>query len=331
MGHAQVTMSTLPAVDPASRGNSSFSKSLPGMQLAVDSTSLGEFKVCPRKYYYSILRGLGPRGGSVHLIFGIWMHESREKYDRLRLVDKLDHDEALERVLDWALRATWNVELNRPWVSGHNLKTRQTLIQTIVWYLDAFGRDDPFETLVLADGRAAVELSFSFDSDLRTNSGEIILFCGHLDRIATLNGVPYIKDIKTASREPDSFWARQFTPGNQFSMYSLAGRVAFGLEVKSLIVDGIQIGVGFSRFGSHLVPRDDATLAEWKEDAGFQVAKMEDCAGAQYWPMNDTACGHYGGCPFQGICARSPASREQWIATEYEKREWDPLRVRGDV
>ena len=75
----------LPEVNPAARGNSSFSTRLPGFQLAIDSTSLGEFKLCPRRYYYSILRGLGPRGGSVHLTFGIWMHTAREKYEVAKL------------------------------------------------------------------------------------------------------------------------------------------------------------------------------------------------------------------------------------------------------
>jgi hypothetical protein len=40
-------------IDP-SEFNTSFSKLLPGMQVAIDSTSLGAFKTCPRYYYYNI-------------------------------------------------------------------------------------------------------------------------------------------------------------------------------------------------------------------------------------------------------------------------------------
>lgn len=325
-----IALTPLPSVNPAASGNSSFSMLLPGMQLGIDSTSLGEFKTCPRRYYYSILRGLGVRGGNVHLQFGIWMHSAREKYEGLRAQGEA-HDAALDSVLDWALRETWNEALGRPWISGHELKTRQSLIQTIVWYLDAFGRDDTFETHILTNGRPAVELSFRFDSGLRTRDGEPILLCGHIDRIARLNDVPYILDIKTASAAPDQKWASQFTPGNQFSIYTLAGRTAFGVEVRDLIVDGAQIGVGFSRFGRHLIPRTDASLEEFLDSSATHIAHMEEAAAAQAWPMNEMACSNYGGCPFRPLCARSPTSREKWISQEYETRTWDPLRVRGDV
>lgn len=322
---------TLPFVHSSrDQNNTSFSSVLPGMQLAIDSTSLGEFKTCPRKYYYAILRGLQPRGGSVHLKFGIWMHSARELYEHQKVAGK-EHDEALDTVLDWALRETWNETLGRPWISGHDLKTRQTLIQSIVWYLDTLGRDDSFETVVLANGKPAIELSFQFDLGLRTKDGETISLCGHIDRIARLNDVPYILDIKTASANPDARWAKQFTPGNQFSIYTLAGRTAFGVQVRDLIVDGVQVGVGFSRFGRHLVPRDDETLAEWLEDAQVHIGHMEEAAAAQHWPMNDKMCSMYGGCPYQELCSRKPSAREKWLGAEFETRTWDPLRVRGDV
>lgn len=314
-------------IDP-SPINSSFSSLSPGLQLGIDSTSLGAFKTCPRKYYYSIVRGLQPKGSSPHLRFGILIHQAREHYDHSRLLG-LPHDEALDSVLDWALCETWNKELGRPWSSGHDVKNRQTFIQTLVWYLDTLGKDDPFETLTLANGKPAVELSFRFDSGLRSRAGEAILLCGHIDRIGKMNGEPYILDIKTTTSNPDQSWARrEFTPGNQFSLYSLAGRVAFGIPVRDLIVDGIQVGVTFARFGRHLVPRTDAGLEEWLRDTGHFVESMEQCAEAQYWPQNDCSCKLYGGCPFQALCSRSPASREAWIEGEYETRVWNPLQSR---
>lgn len=311
--------------------NSSFSRQLPGFQFAIDSTSLGEFKTCPRKYFYSIVAGWGPRGESPHLTFGILLHKAREDYDKARLRGD-SHDEALDASLDSALKATWNKELGRPWLSGHNLKNRLTLIQTLVWYLDDKGRDDSLETMVMANGQPAVELSFRFDSGLKCETtGEAILLCGHLDRIAYLNDVPYITDIKTSGSDVSARWAQQFTPGNQFSLYALAGRVAFGLEIKDLIVDGVQVGVGFSRFQRHVIRRTEDQLSEWLHDTSIVVGHMEDCAVDCYWPQNDKACGNYGGCPFQSVCSKSPSSREAWLKSDFDRRVWDPLQVRGEV
>lgn len=308
--------------------NSSFSTITPGFQWAIDSTSLGEAKLCPKKYHYSIVQGLQPKAESPHLRFGLLLHEGRERYERLHQQQPLlSHDELLDAILDWALRETWDQRLGRPWLSGHNVKNRQTLIQTLVWYLDAMAQGDNLETLILANGKPAVELSFRFDSGL-VIGGENIILCGHLDRLAELSGQRFVSDIKTSSSELSPRWLAQFTPGNQFSLYSIAARVAFDEPVKGLIVDGVQVGVGFARFARHIVPRDEATLEEWLEDAGYWIGQMHQWAREARWPRNDKACDLYGGCPFRSVCSKSPASRERELALNFIPRVWDPLKTR---
>ena len=61
---------------------SPFSPTIPGLQLAWDSTSLGVFKRCPREYYFTIILGWVPRTTSVHLTFGIMLHKAREIYEK---------------------------------------------------------------------------------------------------------------------------------------------------------------------------------------------------------------------------------------------------------
>lgn len=317
-------------IDP-SNVNTSFSTHLPAMQLAIDSTSIGAFKTCPRYYQYSIIEGWQGKSLSPHLTFGLLLHQAREGYERA-VVRGSDHDQALDMVLDFLLRSTWDQALGRPWISDHPLKNRKTLIQTVVWYLDSKAKDDPLKTIVLASGQPAVELSFRFDTGLKTlGSGESILACGHLDRLAQLNDMVYTSDIKTSSSAVDAKWLRQFSPHNQFSLYTVGGKVAFGYDVKGVIVDGIQVGVGFARFQRHLVPRDEPTLSEYLFDFGLVVREMEASAKAQYWRMNDKACDMYGGCIFRDVCSKSPSSREAALRLGYAKRIWDPLQIRGDI
>lgn len=315
---------------PTPAQNSSFSSVVPGMQLGLDSTSLGEFKTCPRKYQLSIVEGWQKSDTSPHLTFGLHLHRAREVYDHQRLAGA-EHPEALREALRETLVGTWDQRLRRPWVSFHSTKNRQTLVQTVVWYLDVIAQNDPMETLRLANGRAAVELSFRFDSGFATSWGEPIQLCGHIDRIGLLSGVPYIVDIKTSGSDvTKGWWAEQFTPGNQFSLYTIAGKVAFGVEVQGVIADGVQVGVTFARFYRHPIQRTAAGLEEWMRDLGQWVAQMEIAASAQHWPMNDTACDKYGGCPFREVCSKPPGVRDAWLRSHYVKRVWDPLQPRGD-
>src|SRR5271167_1415999 len=98
---------TSEAIASATAENSSFSRRLPGLQIAVDSTSLGVFKTCPRKYQYSIIFGWRSREESPHLTFGILLHKAREQYDHLRS-QSTPHEEALAAVVRWTLNETWD-------------------------------------------------------------------------------------------------------------------------------------------------------------------------------------------------------------------------------
>ena len=317
------------------QANRAFSSRKPGLQIAVDSTSLGAFKRCPRYYYYSIVRGLRPKVENVHLVFGLLMHSGRECYDRER-AKGASHQEAIRRAIALILRATWNSELNRSGFIGDQYKNRSTLLRTLVWYLDQF-ESDPLETIQLANGQPAVELSFRFDSGLVTGSGESWLLCGHLDRLVLFNGVPYVCDLKTTKSELNDWFFRQFAPHNQFSLYLLAGQIVWHVPVQGLIVDGARVLVNSSEYRRKLVQRDEPQLAEWYADTGRWLRRMEECAEEAEWPMNETACGHYatadgrGGCEYRETCSRSPRGRETWLASEFGTRIWDPTQVRGDI
>jgi hypothetical protein len=296
-----------------------FSSQTPGLQLLVNSSSLGPFKLCPRRYYYEIIWGWRSFRESVHLIFGSWVHAGRGGYEILRYKG-MGHEEALEETVAWALKATWNSKLKRPWQSDDSGKNRLGLVRTLVWYLDQFGENDAFETIVLADGRPAVELGFQFDSGYHTRLGEPWEFFGTLDRLAKLNDEPYILDTKTTGHQVGPGFFAGFSPDNQFSLYQIGARVAFDVPVRALVVDGIQIGASFSRMQRGVVPRDDAQLDEWLSDSGIWLGQMEACAERSYWPMNDKSCSVYGGCPFREVCSASPASRQGWLEKGFERK-----------
>jgi hypothetical protein len=307
--------------------NSSFHPTIPGLQLAWDSTSLGTLKTCPRKYQLSIIEGWQPRATSVHLLFGQYYHSALETYDHERSKGA-SHTEAQRAALLRALRDTWHN--GKPWFSDDQYKNRFTLIRTVVWYLEQFA-EDTLETVQLANGRPAVELSFRFATTYSASDGSPFLLCGHMDRLAKLGDDFYVVDRKTTKSTITERFFEGFSPNNQFTLYSLAGKVVYNTEVSGIIVDGAQVAVGFSRFARGFSPRKQGQLDEWYKDLGFWLGQAEFFAQHQHWPMNDTACGNYGGCPFQSICSKAPSAREMWLKGAYHKRIWDPLQVRGDI
>lgn len=311
--------------------NSSFSTKLPTLQLAIDSTSLGEFKTCPRRYYYAIIEGWTPRLESVHLTWGLHIHSAIEHYYKLKY-SGVEHEEALLQVVHQSLKDTWDATLNRPWTSDHPTKNRLTLIRSIVWYLDRF-REDPIETMKWDSGKPMVEVSFRFDSCYSSPStGEQFILCGHLDRIGLFHDQPWIVDFKSTEQTINQSWFNKFTPHNQFSIYTLAGHVIAKQPVYGVIVDGCQTTVNFSRFERQIVPRSQFQQDEWYRDLFYWVQEMDSCAAENDWPQNDKSCDLYGGCPFRIVCsATSNEARQSLLEGKFKRRVWDPLQVRGDI
>jgi hypothetical protein len=334
------------SIAEATTDNNAFSRRSPGLQIAIDSHSLGAAKTCFRLYYYTIILGYQPREQSPHLTFGLLLHKGREVYYHVKASGQ-GHEDSLLATIEWALDATWNDALRRPWISDHPEKNRLSLLRTLVWYLDKYGANDPLETVILqagpSAGKPAVELMFRFDSGLETASGEEIQFCGYLDRLARLNDQVYIDDLKTTRYALSTSWFNSFTPYNQFSMYCLAGQVVWKEPVQGLILDGAQIGATFSRFERQLVPRPPEVLDEWVGSTARWLRMLEACAeegqrleatgGAveEAWPMNESSCGNYGGCQFRGICSKAPKARQTWLDAGFRRRVWDPTVARGDI
>lgn len=318
--------------------NSAFSSKLPTLQLAWDSTSLGDFKKCARYYQLRMVDGWSSKTRSVDLDFGIWLHSARERYYHARAA-AASHEQALDAALQYVLCATWDQQLDRPW-KGDSAKNRFTLVQCLIDYCDKW-EHDPLCTVILASGKPAVEVSFRFGLgfgpttayNVHTDEGgeleEEFSLCGHLDRIVEFQGRSWGSDLKSTRNSLDSFYFAQFSPDNQMSCYSLAGRVVLKSKLAGMIIDACQVlATQPPRFARALVERTEAQLAEFARGLHYYLRLAEKCARDNFWPMNEKACFR---CEFRGICDKAPSVREQWLKADFVKRVWDPLKARGDI
>lgn len=292
------------------------------VQYAWDSTSLGWLKDCPRKYYYSMIEGWRSKHESVHLKFGILYHKGLESYDRLRAASAISHDDALKEVVRTTLIDSF------PWPFDHPSKTRPNLVRSIIWYIENF-KDDAAKTIILDTGAPAVELSFRMELPYNTRNAVPYLFCGHLDRVVTFNGLTFVMDRKTASSTLASNYFDKYEPNNQMTAYSAAAKVIYKQPIRGVIIDAVQIAVGFSRYVRGITYRTPAQLDEWLVDLSHWLALAETYALAGHWPMNDNACDKYGGCPFRKVCSKDPGVRQAMLESDFTQEEpWNPLIIR---
>jgi len=290
------------------------------VQYAWDSTSIGAFKKCPRYYFYIIVEGWRSRSESCHLTFGIHYHKALERYD-LFLAQGADAREAEDQVIQLLLEETFG------WESDHKLKNRETLLRSVVWYLEEY-RNDVAHTLILANGKPAVELSFRFDTGVSCAPGQNYLLSGHMDRMVDFGGNHFVMDRKTSGSTLGGYYFSQYSPDNQMSLYTLASRVVYDHPVSGVIIDAVQVAVGFSAFSRGITMRSEGQLDEWLDDTFLTLETARRYAELQHWPMNEMSCNNYGGCAFKNICSKDPAVREIFLKNDFEIRKWNPLETR---
>src|SRR5882724_4892015 len=132
------------------------------IQYAWDSTSLGYLKTCPRLYYYHMICGYIAKDESIHLRFGSEYHSAIQDFE-IHRASGLQFEDALRETVRLLLIRIkdWDPDIT---TKAGTYKNPRTLVQLVVDYFDNY-RQDSAKTIILENGRPAVELSFRFALD----------------------------------------------------------------------------------------------------------------------------------------------------------------------
>lgn len=315
---------------------------LPGtnIQFAWNSTCLGLLKTCPRLYQYTVIEGWGSRDESIHLRFGIEYHRALQDYAIAR-AQGTQHEDSIRDTITRLHARVWDWNVDRTSRAG-KYKNRETILGLVVDYLDHFV-DDPAETFVLEDGAPAVELPFRFELDwgpaqvVHELTGKTVdyvhgvapqpyLLSGHLDRVVNFSDGLYVMDRKTSMATLSSYYFNQWSPSNQMTLYTLAGKIMLNSPIKGVIIDAAQVLLEKpNAFQRGFTYRTNDQLDEWLVDLRYWLHNAETYATNSYWPQNDTSCDKFGGCKFREVCSRSPQVREQYLRATFDKL--DPIET----
>jgi len=290
------------------------------IQFAFDSTSIGLWKTCPKKYYYSIVLGYEPRVMAPPLAFGIAFHTVMEVWEKL-LSCKVDKHTAFTRVVRLAGLLGDTLPL------GDTSRSKETLVRSVIWYLDTFWEDKAI-TITLPNGKPAVEMHFQLP--FMEYLGNEVFICGHIDRLARWQGQVFVSDFKTSKYQLDNHFFSQFKPNTQLPLYLtachlIAETIQDFPSAHGVIVDGVQLGVNFSRFARQIIPFSLEEINEYILDLQYWITRAMDACKENYFPQNTESCQKYSGCQYLEVCSKSPARRQMYLEGNFVKRVWNPL------
>ena len=335
-----------------------WSPALPTLQLRWSATALGVAMTCWRKYFYHYVLKLRDPERSADLDWGTFIHESLAVFDGVIYAGGSEGDAteaALRRAMEltetvrtvrfcreceaeWAVGADRcprcnslgydTVELVEFWASANTAKTRATLLRAVANYADDITVIPP---LVLP-GSPVAEVGF----EMAPVDGFTVY--GRLDGLIEGDYGPrsaWIRERKSTKSALSKFYFTTFAPHVEVSVQSLAAREgwagAAGFRIQGVMIEAIQTGVGFTRYGRERIAVSEERTAEFRrtltrlwEDArdnaeNTYVVDVQTPRAAEAWPMNESACYN---CHFRGLCAKAPSVRHRFY--EEFRKEQEP-------
>lgn len=290
---------------------------------AWDATRLRSLMLCRRRFWLEHMLQLAPNGRrSIHLDFGTAWHEAVGAYDAARV---RQDPNPLNAGLRRALEASANWEPSEITTS----KNRSTLVRSLVWYDEQFGPGNSLLPLTLEDQTPALELNFRFPLFSDQPNGPWL--CGNLDALVEFGGEIWVLERKTTASALSGFYWSRFDPNIQIDTYAVAAHLLWPQwQVKGVMVEAHQVGVGFSRFERRMFRRSPARLEEilqaiQREVHDFECDLAADADDAR--APSFASCNVDAGCPFRAYCQADPSLREWTLTTQFSRRErpWDPL------
>jgi hypothetical protein len=312
------------------------------LQFAWDATSLSTFKTCPRKYYYAQILGLRSRQKAAPLEFGGLYHDMLEFYDRL-LSKGVPFETAVRDTVRYGLKRTTTystkivldaetggeVEIKTPifWTTDQPQRTRETLIRSFIWFTEQF-KVDPLKTFVLENGKPAIELTFRLELPITTPGGRPYLWCGHMDKVSTVQDHVYVHERKHTVTTLSPSYFDKYSPNTQVTGYIFGASIVLGKRIQGAFVDAAQIAVNFTRFGRSIVNRTKGQIEEWYQGTLHWIKLAEQAAQENHYPMNEESCSNFGGCAFRNVCSKDASVRKLYLDQDFELRAWNPLEDR---
>lgn len=290
----------------------------------IDSSMRSAFVACPESWRRRYLEGLTRPGTNIHLHFGGAFAKAMEAF-RNHFYDPLrEMPPTIEEALGVAFSAAikfWGD--HDPSGNGTN-KSLERLMGAIEAFVHHHNPTmDWVRPAIDGAGKLCTEFSGAIPLPINNPStGKPLLYSGKFDQIVqTSSGALMGEDDKTTTQLGD-LWTRQWRLRGQFTGYIWLAR-EFGYNLEGFVVRGISILKRDYGFAEVIEQRTPAMIGRWYDQLLRDVRRMIECWQSNIWDQAfDSACGSYGGCQFQDLCASD--TPERWVS-QFEYRPFDPL------
>lgn len=291
----------------------------------IDSSMMGYWRACRRKFWWRHIRNLAPKGSNLHLHAGGAFAKGAEAVRKAFYERGCSVDRSIAFGLE-ALTKAWGTE---DLYEDSNKSLGRMLGGLEYYFTEAFPlATDYMIPYELSPGNRAVECNFGLPIGVdHPVTGEPILYAGRFDFLGVHREqkVLFIEDDKTTS-SLGMQWSARWTLRSQFTGY-VWGAQQFGLPVAGAVVRGISFLKGGYDKAESIQMRPQWMVDRWLEGVQWDIREMIRAWENDEFPWNlDESCASYGGCPYMTLC--TVPEPEPFVPVYYDHSVWNPLEVK---
>lgn len=286
--------------------------------VAIDSSALSAFKVCPRKYFYRYVLGFTEADTKIYFTFGTAYHKYREVIEQ-HFAGGNDYIACHVAGITAANKIWGNTP--DPQGGNHRHLTSRRLSETLDYTFKHWKKEKEAKQIVVLH----TEMAFNVEIE-----GTGIFTSGRCDQVIDFAGALWGRDFKT-TKDKWEYYQRNLSPSDQFTRYTYAESVLHGKPVKGQLVEVMfnapepVKGGKAETYGPAIYAKfvhvPTTRIDEWKNDQRYWDAALAGCREQDLYPMNETACKY---CEFRQVCEEpTDTGKLIQLTRNYKHEVWD--------
>jgi hypothetical protein len=241
------------------------------LERTYDPSCLDAF-TCPRKGYYIYMLDLESKKSELCFAFGTCFHTGLELF-----YSGAEEEECI---------ASFDSYVDSP---RDELRTKEKGRELVRAYIQNYKNADPWDKILYIEKAYLLPM------------GEGRFLSGKIDLIVEWMNLTYVVDHKTSSWPLTDFFFRQFNPNIQMTSYSFAAKEIIG-ECAGVYINAVDVKKKTNRFRRQHCPRTQHQYEDFVRNFHFWTNIIELCIEHNFFPMNESKCKDYGGCPYAPLC-----------------------------
>ena len=267
--------------------------------MILDYTTISDFLVCRRKFYWRHVRNLVPKVKSTALMFGGAWHKAMEAY--------WTEGDAIK---------VFTEEYGEVDVPLGDKRSLERGLKILADYMKRYPVDS-FEILA-SEGSHGVEFE-RIIPDPQLPEEISVWYYGKMDKVIRWNGGVYVMEHKTTSQLGYGFFS-QFALNHQVDGYIYLCKDKYG-ECNGVLVDAVLIAKVKMNCMRDVATRTEEDGKEFEVELDCIVQNIRWAIEHESYPMNKSLCQYYGECAYRDLCLYH--GDERVIEGRYRESVWD--------